>query len=169
MSDKEGMSRFHGYEPDQAMLLPPNVRDVLGADHLCFHVHRVIEALEMSEFEGAYASEGRQAYPPQMMLKVWLYAFCLGVTSTRRLEQRIREDLAFRYLAGGLGPDHKTLSEFVRRHRGAINDEVVKLAEPLLNVPVPNTVVPFINETISPSGGAPPLEVTPAVKVAAYL
>jgi hypothetical protein len=53
------------------------------------------------------------------------------VNSTRRLERRIREDLAFRYLAGGLGPDHKTLSEFLRRHRRAINDvftQVVQLA-----------------------------------------
>src|ERR1700746_1781334 len=66
-----------------------------------------------------------------MMLKVWLYAFCLGVNSTRRLERRIQEDLAFRYLAGGLRPDHKTLSEFLRRHRRAINDvftQVVQMA-----------------------------------------
>ena len=66
-----------------------------------------------------------------MMLKVWLYAFCLGVSSTRRLERRVREDLAFRYLAGGLAPDHKTLSEFLRRHRRAINDvftQVVQMA-----------------------------------------
>lgn len=123
------MSRFHDYEPDQAMLLPPNVRDVLGADHLCFHVHRAVEALEIGEFERAYGSEGRLAYPPRMMLKVWLYAFCLGVTSTRRLEQRTREDLAFRYLAGGLGPDHKTLSEFLRRHRRALNDVFTQVLE----------------------------------------
>ena len=57
-----------------------------------------------------------------MMLKVWLYAYYLGVHSTRRLEQRIGEDLAFRYLAGGLRPDHKTLSEFLRRQGRAIND-----------------------------------------------
>jgi IS5 family transposase len=66
-----------------------------------------------------------------MMLKVWLYAFCLRVTSTRRLEQRIQEDLGFRYLAGGLAPDHKTLSEFLRRHGRAINDlftQVVQMA-----------------------------------------
>ena len=73
----------------------------------------------MSRFEQAYGSEGRLAYPPRMMLKVWLYAYCLGLHSTRRLEQRIREDLAFRYLAGGLQPDHKTLSEFLRRHRAS--------------------------------------------------
>src|SRR5258708_7291366 len=64
----------------------------------------------------------RGARRAAMMLKVWLYGFALRVTSTRRLERRVREDLAFRYLAGGLAPDHKTLSEFLRRHRRAIND-----------------------------------------------
>jgi transposase len=125
------MSRFFAYDPDQAYLLPPNVKDVLGNEHLCFRLHQMVEQLEVSRFEEAYAAEGRMAYPPRMMLKVWLYAFCLGVNSTRRLERRVREDLAFRYLAGGLMPDHKTLSEFLRRHRRAINDvftQVVQMA-----------------------------------------
>jgi transposase len=107
------------------------VKDVLGSEHLCFRVDAMVEQLDVGRFEEAYAAEGRMAYPPRMMLKVWLYAFCLGVNSTRRLERRIREDLAFRYLAGGLGPDHKTLSEFLRRHRRAINDvftQVVQMA-----------------------------------------
>src|ERR1022692_3013823 len=116
------MSRFFDYDPNQAYLLPPNVKDVLGNEHLCFRLHAMVEQLEMSRFEEAYGAEGRLAYPPRMMLKVWLYAFCLGVNSTRRLERRVREDLAFRYLGGGLMPDHKTLSEFLRRHRRAIND-----------------------------------------------
>src|SRR6266571_2577755 len=125
------MSRFFAYDPDQAYLLPPNVKDVLGNEHLCFRLHQMVEQLEVSRFEEGYAAEGRMAYPPRMMLKVWLYAFCLGVNSTRRLERRVREDLAFRYLAGGLSPDHKTLSEFLRRHRRAINDlftQVVQMA-----------------------------------------
>src|ERR1043166_2008932 len=125
------MSRFFAYDPDQAYLLPPNVKDVLGNEHLCFRLHQMVEQLEVSRFEEGYAAEGRIAYPPRMMLKVWLYAFCLGVNSTRRLERRVREDLAFRYLAGGLMPDHKTLSEFLRRHRRAINDvftQVVQMA-----------------------------------------
>jgi transposase len=125
------MSRFFEYDPKQAYLLPPNVKDVLGSEHLCFRVDAMAEQLDVGRFEEAYGAEGRMAYPPRMMLKVWLYAFCLGVNSTRRLERRIREDLAFRYLAGGLGPDHKTLSEFLRRHRRAINDvftQVVAMA-----------------------------------------
>ena len=116
------MSRFFDYAPEQGLLLPPHVRDVLGEGHLCFHVHRVVEAFDVQGLEQAYGTEGRLAYPPRMMLKVWLYAYCLGVHSTRRLERRIQEDLGFRYLAGGLRPDHKTLSEFLRRHGRAIND-----------------------------------------------
>jgi transposase len=123
------MSRFHTYDPNQMYLLPPSVVDVLSANHLCFHVHRVVEALDVREFERAYGPEGRLAYPPRMMLKVWLYAFCLQLHSTRRLEQRIGEDLALRYLAGGLRPDHKTLSEFLRRHRRAINDVFTQVLE----------------------------------------
>ena len=125
------MSRFLAYAPDQAYLLPPNLDEVLGNEHLCFFVHRAVEQLDLRQLEQAYGSEGRLAYPPSMMLKVWLYAFALGVNSTRRLERRIQEDLAFRYLAGGLRPDHKTLSEFLRRHRRAINDvftQVVQMA-----------------------------------------
>jgi len=125
------MSRFFAYAPDQAYLLPPNLDEVLGNEHLCFFVHRAVEQLDLQQFEQAYGREGRLAYPPSMMLKVWLYAFALGVNSTRRLERRIQEDLAFRYLAGGLRPDHKTLSEFLRRHRRAINDvfaQVVQMA-----------------------------------------
>jgi hypothetical protein len=64
------------------------------------------------------------------MLKVWLYAYALGVTSSRRLEQRIREDLAFRYLAGGAGPDYWALNAFRRRHPVAINDGFTQVLHP---------------------------------------
>jgi transposase len=121
--------RFLPYEPDQAWLLPPSVKDVLGEDHLCFFVHRVVEQLDLRGFEQAYGEEGPPAYPPLLMVKVWLYAYALGVTSSRRLEQRIREDLAFRYLAGGATPDHWTLNEFRRHHRRAINDLFTQVLE----------------------------------------
>jgi transposase len=126
--------RFLPYEPNQAWLLPPSVKDVLGADHLCFFVHQVVEKLDLSEFEKAYVEEGPPAYAPALMVKVWLYAYALQITSSRRLEQRIREDLAFRYLAGGATPDHWTLNSFRTRHRRAINDlftQVVELARGL--------------------------------------
>jgi transposase len=128
------MTRFLPYNPDQAYLLPPNVKDVLGPDHLVFFVHEVVERLNLEEFAQAYGDEGGAVYAPELMLKVWLYAYALGVTSARRLEQRIREDLAFRYLAGGATPDNWSLSAFRRRHGRGINDvftQVLELAQKL--------------------------------------
>jgi transposase len=121
--------RFMPYEPDQAWLLPPSVKDVLRADHLCFFVHRVVEGLDLSKFEEAYVEEGHPAYAPALMVKVWLYAYALQVTSSRRLEQRIREDLGFRYLAGGATPDCWALNDFRKRHRRAINDLFLQVVE----------------------------------------
>jgi len=115
------MPTYQPYSPDQAELLPAHVKDVLGSDHLCFVVHEVVEACDLSAFEKHEEDAGGQRpYDPRMMLKIWLYGFAVNVRTTRKLEQRIREDLGFRYLAGGATPDHKTLSEFQRRHRDAI-------------------------------------------------
>ncbi len=84
------MSRFLAYNPDQAYLLPPRVKDELVEEHLSFFVHRVVERLDLSRFEAAYSEEGGALYAPALMLKVWLYGYALGMTSARRLEQRIR-------------------------------------------------------------------------------
>jgi transposase len=121
--------KFLSYNPDQAYLLPPSVKDVLGENHLCFFVHRVVEELDLSALEAGYVEEGRAGYAPALLLKVWLYAYALQVTSSRRLEQRVREDLALRYLAGGAQPDHWTLNAFRTRHRRAINDLFLQVVE----------------------------------------
>jgi len=125
------MGKFLEYNPDQAYLLPPSVRDVLGAGHLCFFVRRVVAKLNLDVLRNEYGEEGGPAYAPEMLVSVWLYAYALGVTSSRRLEQRIHEDLAFRYLAGGAAPDHWTLNAFRQGHSKGLNDlftQVVELA-----------------------------------------
>jgi transposase len=90
-----------------------------------------VEQLDLSRFHRSYGDEGGVLYHPLLMLKVWLYAYSLGLTSSRRLEQRIREDLAFRYLAGGAQPDYWALNAFRKRHPAALNDcftQVLELA-----------------------------------------
>ncbi len=121
--------KFLPYEPNQAWLLPPSVKDVLGPDHWCFFVHEVVEHLDLERFEEGYEEEGRRPYAPALMVKVWLYAYALQVTWSRRLEQRVREDLAFRYLAGGATPDHGTLNDFRTHHAEAMNDLFVQVVE----------------------------------------
>lgn len=123
------MSRFVPYNPDQAYLLPPTVRDELGADHLCFFVRKVVERLNVQDFEDAYSDEGGALYAPELMLSVWLYAYAIGLTSARRIEQRLIEDLAFRYLAAGERIDNWALSAFRRRHARALNDAFTRVLE----------------------------------------
>jgi transposase len=123
------MSRFLPYNPDQAYLLPPSVKDELGADHLCFFIRNVIRRLDLSAFEQAYSEEGGALYAPTLMLNVWLYGYALGITSARLIERRMVEDLAFRYLAGGARVDNWALSEFRRRHGRGINDTFTQVLE----------------------------------------
>jgi transposase len=123
------MSRYLAYSPDQGALLPLHVGEVLGSDHLCFFVYRVVERLDLSRYTEAYGAEGGLLYHPSLMLKVWLYAYALGVTSSRRLERRIREDLAFRYLAGGAEADYWALNAFRKRHGRALNDSFTQVLE----------------------------------------
>lgn len=122
---------FQDYNPEQAALLPLHVRDVLSEKHLVFLISAVVEKQDLSAWEAAYHDEGQRPYHPALLLKVLLYAFALGVRGSRKIEQRIKEDLGFRYLAGGAEPDHKTICEFLRRHGRRVNDLFTAVLEQL--------------------------------------
>jgi transposase len=123
------MSRFYTYTPEQGYLLPPNVANELGEDHLCFFVRRVVRQLDLSVFAKSYSPEGGMLYAPELMLGVWLYAYATGMTSARRLSQRLGEDLALRFLAGGARVDNWALSAFRRRHALALNNAFTQVLE----------------------------------------
>jgi transposase len=123
------MSRYYPYSPEQGYLLPRNVEQELGSDHLCFFVRRVVGRLELSEFEKSYSCEGGMLYAPELMLSVWLYAYATGMTSARRLSHRLGEDLALRYLSGGARVDNWALSAFRRRHGLALNSAFTQVLE----------------------------------------
>src|SRR5229473_1004073 len=112
MGQIRSISRFRPYNPDQAYLLPPSVKEVLPSGHLCFFLQEIVAKLDLEPFEQEYSDEGGQMYDPALMLSVWLYAYARGITSGRELERRIQEDLPLRYLAGGAHPDHWALSAF---------------------------------------------------------
>jgi transposase len=90
-----------------------------------------VEKQDLRAWESVYSEEGPRRYHPALLLKVLLYGFALGVRSSRKLEQRVREDLGFRYLAGGAEPDHKTICEFLRRHGRRVNDLFTAVLEQL--------------------------------------
>lgn len=116
------MSRFVAAQRDQVFLLPPDMRDWLPGDHLAWFVLDVVGQLDLAPFERSYRADGhgRPAYDPAVMVALLLYGYCTGVRSSRQVERRIREDLAFRVLAGGLWPDHVTIARFRARHADAL-------------------------------------------------
>ena len=107
---------------DQSFLMPPSVRDWLPEDHLAFFVFDVVSELDLAAFYAVYRSDGRggSVYDPAMMLGVLFYAYCTGERSSRRIERRLVEDVAYRVLAVNQSPDHATLARFRRRHQDAI-------------------------------------------------
>lgn len=107
---------------DQLLLMPPSVREWLPEDHLAFFVLDTVAELDLEEFYSAYRADGRGGwvYDPAMMLAVLLYAYSTGERSSRRVERRLVEDVAFRVVAANQQPDHATLARFRARHQDAI-------------------------------------------------
>ena len=107
---------------DQVFLMPPSVTDWLPEKHLAWFVLDVVAELDMAAFEAQFRADGRggAVYDPAMMLAVLLYAYCTGERSSRRVERRLCEDVAYRVLAANQQPDHATLARFRRRHENAI-------------------------------------------------
>ncbi len=107
---------------DQLFLLPPSVADWLPDDHLAFFVLDVVAELDVSLFYEDYRADGRggAAYDPALVLAVLIYAYCVGEHSSRRIERRLVEDVAFRVVAANQHLDHATLARFRHRHTEAI-------------------------------------------------
>ncbi len=127
---------FRRYAPDQSLLLPPDVREWLPEGHLVHHISDLVDGLDLTAFYLPYAGDGRRnaPYDPRMMVKVLLYAYSTGVFSSRGIAKKLEEDVAFRVLAAGNFPQHRTVCAFRRRHLADFKQlfvEVVGLAREL--------------------------------------
>ena len=125
---------FRPYEPDQTFLMPVSMRDWLPGDHLAYFISDVVDQLDLSAIMERYAGEerGYPPYHPAMMVKVLLYAYCIGVASSRKIEKRLCEDIAFRVLAANNTPDFRTISDFRKDHLKALAGlflQVLKLCQ----------------------------------------
>jgi transposase len=114
-------------------LLPPSLRDWLPENHLVYFVSDVVDQLDLFEIESVYEKDdrGQPPYHPRMMTKILVYAYCVGVFSSRKIQKRLIEDVAFRVLAAGNEPDFRTISDFRKLHLNALQglfEQVLKLA-----------------------------------------
>ena len=126
MKDK----RFQPYEPDQSLLLPPNMNDWLPEWHPAFFIREVVGRLDLSAIYNAYADGAKGGKPPcdpRMMTGLLLYAYCVGVRSSRKIEKATYEVVPFRVLSADQHPDHDTICAFRKRHLIALSDLFVQV------------------------------------------
>jgi transposase len=127
---------YRPYMPEQDLLLPPSLREWLPEDHLAFFVSDLIDQLDLSAITTGYEDEerGYPPYHPVMLTKVLVYAYCVGVFSSRKIQRRLAEDVAFRVLAAGNAPDFRTIADFRKTHLTALRgffEQVLRLAHEL--------------------------------------
>ena len=109
---------FRPCAPNQSLLFPPSPRDWLPEGHLAFFIADTVSALDLQPFYAVYEGDGRrnQPFDPQMMVTVLLYAYATGTFSSRRIARKLEDDVAYRVLAAGNFPAHRTIAEFRQQH-----------------------------------------------------
>jgi len=114
--------------------MPASLREWLPGNHLAYFISDVVDQLDLSAIMERYTREerGYPPYHPAMMVKVLLYAYCVGVASSRKIEKHLCEDIAFRVLASNNTPDFRTISDFRKDHLKALAGlflQVLKLCQ----------------------------------------
>src|ERR1700689_427827 len=123
---------YRPYLPEQDYLLPPSLSQWLPEGHLAYFVSDVVDQLDLAPMHAEYGEErrGQPPYDPLMMTKLLVYGYCVGVYSSRKIQQRLTEDVAFRILAAGNAPDFRTISDFRKIHLKTLSgffEEVLKI------------------------------------------
>jgi transposase len=121
---------FRPWQPEQTSLLPPSPSDWLSDDHQVYFLLDLVDELDLSQVlipAQAKDPRGEKGFDPRMMTMLLLYAYCVGIVSSRKIERACYEDLAFRVLTGNQQPDHSRISEFRRRNLDALSDLFVQI------------------------------------------
>jgi transposase len=111
--------RFRECSLDQPMLLSPSIQDWLPENHLARFIADVTEQLDLSKILREYErrdGRGQAGYHPLMLTRLLLYGYAVGFASSRVIERKTYEDVAFRFLAADQHPDHDTIAAFRQKH-----------------------------------------------------
>jgi transposase len=116
-------TRFRPYEPNQLFLLPPDLKHWLPEDDLVYFIIDLINELNLDPIYAVYDNTkgGQPPYHPRMMAGLLLYAYCMGMPSSRKIEQATYHSIPFRVLSANQHPDHDTIAEFRSRHLKALS------------------------------------------------
>ena len=103
---------FKEYNQNQLQLLPPDLSDLVSKDHIARLINHSVDKIDLSFIENQYSENGQKAYDPRMLLKVLVYGYVSGTRSSRKLSDRLKEDIIFMWLSGRQEPDFRTISDF---------------------------------------------------------
>ena len=122
---------FKEYAPNQGMLLPPSLDELIGKTHAVRVVNAVIDQIDIGPLVDTFKGGGTSSYHPAMLLKVLVYAYLNNVYSSRRIEAAVKENIHFMWLAGMKRPDHNTINRFrgqrLKKHIKEVFTQVVLL------------------------------------------
>jgi transposase len=108
---------FRPYQPDQRLLLPQDLNEMLPEGDLAYFVRETVAALDLSPILKEYAEErGQPPFHPVMMTSLLLYAYARGVRSSRKIAQACERDIGFMVVAALARPDFRTIARFRALH-----------------------------------------------------
>jgi len=114
----ETRTKFKSYEPNQLFILPPDMKDWLPEDDLVYFIMDIVRCVDLGPIYQTYDASkgGKPPYHPMMMVGLLLYAYCIGLPSSRKIEKATYHSIAFRVLTANQHPDHDTIADFRKRH-----------------------------------------------------
>ena len=112
---------------DRSELGSISILDSLAREDKCRFIVDIVSRLDLSSLYARYSSQGGDAYDCGMMLAIWFYAYTLGITSSRKIEELCRVDIRFIYLSANLGPDHCGLNRFRQRNSDLMEEFFVQI------------------------------------------
>jgi len=121
--------RFVNVDRDTPLLLPPNLRDWVPADHLAHFVLDAVETLDLRQVRVNERGTGDAQYPPSMMLALLIYCYATGTFGSRRIEQATHDQVPVRLITGDTHPDHDTICTFRRENRALLSESFVKVLQ----------------------------------------
>lgn len=122
-------ARFVIIDYDTPLILPPNLRDWVPANHLAHFILDAVEEMDLSRVKVNERGTGSPEYPPGMLLALVLYCYATGVFSSRRIEQATYDSVPVRMISGDTHPDHDTICTFRRENKGMVQETFVRILE----------------------------------------
>ena len=118
---------FTLYEAGRQLKLPMETEIFIAADDPVRLVGAVVERMNIEKIERSYSRDGRNEYPPRILLKVLMYGYLRLIYSSREIERACRENICFMYLLeDNPAPDHNTIARFRAERLQGVEKELLE-------------------------------------------